>query len=279
MPAKVDGSDVKPIRIDSLELADRDMRFGAALFPALTVIKDETHDSFIITGVNCSEMKGVVGEALKQSFMSGCIATMFPELTIDLNTRCEIETLLIRKPWLYGEDGERAEVVNGLPRTPAMIVAGSWHEAVGEAYQNVATIYGGNGKPLVRYTKRSIFSDENDRSERIECGGEFVLLVLDDALIAFGICLDFCNLEQPSPYAELSADLILVPSFGNRTTMAGHINNAQQVLIRQKSRTFVVQQMDKLEGDFLGYVLPPALKIQDNADLLRVGSPWNLITV
>lgn len=82
-----------------------------------------------------------------------------------------------RKPWVKGD----------VPISPKFVVAGSWHEMEAGKPFNIATVFDGHGKVLLRHKKRYAYTDPDGRSEKIDFGNEFAILVLDDALVAFRI--------------------------------------------------------------------------------------------
>src|SRR5206468_1253175 len=102
------------------------------------------------------------------------------------------------------------------------------------------------------------YSDGSSEAESIQLGEELQILVLPDAIFAFGICLDFCNTSEDPPYADLDVDYVLVPSCGNESTMVGHIKRSAEYMDRQMTRTLVVQQFyadPPPAGAPLGWVL------------------------
>jgi predicted amidohydrolase len=279
IPAKIDGADVILKRLDWLGSSDAPRHFGAALFPQLTFICDEDATSFLVTRVECKALSQIIKEAICGTHQSRCIATVFPELTIDDDARKRIEMLLREKPWVDREDEQEPEALPQLPpRTPALIVAGSWHYRVEDGYANIASIYNGNGDLLLKYKKRLPFVDQHNREERIVSGDELAVIVMDNCLIAFGICFDFCNRRQNSVYDDLDVDLVLVPSCGHDTTMKGHISNAETLQIRRKSRTMVVQQAYPKRCDGIGYVPPPTERIASLPSELVEKRPWSVVS-
>lgn len=86
------------------------------------------------------------------------------------------------------------------------------------------------------------YSDGEGPHEAIELGNCIPVLVLEQAILAFAICLDFCNLPEDPPYPDLDIDYVIVPSCGGASTMQGHIRRSSVLLAKLKSRTMVVQQ-------------------------------------
>jgi hypothetical protein len=130
--------------LDWLESNETTRRFGAALFPRLKFIRDEDTTSFLVTKVKCKTLSQIIEQAIRNTHHSGCMATLFPELTIDDDARGRIQTLLQDKPWMDEPDDEADESLPP-PRTPALVIAGSWHRRVEHGYANIASIYNGDG--------------------------------------------------------------------------------------------------------------------------------------
>jgi len=277
IPAKVDGADVVLKRLAWLGTKAPLLRFGAALFPRLRFTCEEDQMSFLVTGIRCTKLHEVIENAVRETHQSGCMATLFPELTIDDDARALIERLLQEKPWI-DEESEDNPGAEARPRTPALVVAGSWHRPTPDGHANIATVLDGDGNLLLEQAKRLPFVDEKNLEERIVSGEELAVLVLDGCLIAFGICLDFCNRRQKSVYDDLDVDLVLVPSCGNDSTMKGHISNAETLLIRRKTRTMVVQQAYPKRRGGIGYVLPPTTKIAPRPSKLVEKRRWSIVS-
>ncbi len=275
IPAQIDGLIVRPKSFPGIALNDGTLRLGGALFPDFrTDPPYKTEHAFIITDVKCDKAKEVVDMVLEQSFLNGCTATVFPELTVPPATRSYLQASLQDKLWMYGVE---AEDPGRDFRTPAMVLAGTWHEAMEGVVENVATVYSGDGQEILRYAKRLDYQDEILGAEGIESGGELPLLVFDDAIVAVGICLDFCDLDEDIPYSKMSADLVLVPSMGDEGTMDSHLANAKKVGVSQLTRAFVVQQEVRDNIDFIGYVLGAPKAVKMDIEPLKRSSAWSLI--
>ena len=98
--------------------------------------------------------------------------------------------------------------------------------------------------------------------EAIVHGEELPVVVTGDLVVGFAICKDFCDRAIPSPFAELPVDLMLVPSMGQASTLAGHLANAEDLRLRTGTLVFVVQQLPETAADpaqageeVLGHVL------------------------
>lgn len=268
VPAIVDGATV------SIKRADRVAKrlppgFGAVLFPESTFDSCETATKFFIQGVTIPNGDAIITSACKSAHTDACLATVFPELMVDPDARRRIRSHLVSKPWL--SDGE-------LPGAPGIVVAGSWHEVENDGRRyNIATVYDGHGEEVARHKKRMAYKDQDGRVEDIQHGTELTLLVLEEALFGFGICLDFCNRCYHTPYGWLDVDFVIVPSCGNDTTMDGHIRTAKDLHNERNTRSFVVQQAYPPLQDVAGYVLNPDGRTAVWAvEGLRVAAAWSL---
>jgi predicted amidohydrolase len=267
IPSIVDGAHVRIVRATRVA-REPAKAFGAVLFPGATFDCHETPTKFYVRSVGIPDGPAIVSAACKSAHEDGCLTAVFPELTVDPEARRLIKTQLAEKPWLT--EGE-------LPLSPGFVVAGSWHEMEGRSRYNIATIYNGHGVELARHKKRMAYKDPEGRVEDIRHGTEFVVVVLEEALFGFGICLDFCNRCYHTPYGWLDVDFVVVPSCGNDTTMSGHVRTAQDLHNERNTRSFVVQQAYPLLEAAAGYVLnPDGNPAAWSASALRVAVPWSV---
>jgi hypothetical protein len=135
------------------------------------------------------------------------------------------------------------------------VVAGSWHIGDGESFVNASRVMDGHGVPLAEYHKRMAFGGNGRPHERIRSGKRFPILLAPEGMIAFAICLDFCDQNFENAYGKIDVDFFLVPSCGNKTTIRGHIGTADIAFNRYSTVTFVSQQAWPKESRGLGYVL------------------------
>ncbi len=253
VPAVIDGIKVKLYRPDRLRLSQSPASFGALLFKKVDFDEQTTKKTFLIKGVKIPDLDEHLLTACTQMHQNGCVAGVMPELTISNTSQQFISNALAEKPWLA--------VGPTTLNTPAIVVAGSWHTPVGRSkFANISNILDGDGETLLQYHKRRPYRAPDGRTERIVKGNEIPILVLDDGIFGFAICLDFCHRGLASPYGLLHLDFILVPSCGNDNTMSGHIRTAADMADTFKARTFVVQQAyPPLAAPGCGYVLPPGI--------------------
>lgn len=250
--------------------------YGAALFPGLQLQCAPTDKGFIVTDVFFDPALGpdvhtdLLDQSLASAHKSGCAAVVFPELTVPPRERERIMLALQNRPW-------RKESESTVP----MIVAGSWHITRDGKTYNETVVFDGYGDEIMIHDKLLIYNDPKLGPENVAVGEHVSILALEDALVGIGICLDFCEECEAQPYGDLDLDLILVPSFGKASTMAGHIGAARQARIQREARAFVVQQVDTEElpkdgsAPWAGYVLPVLKKAESlKPEELRVEIAW-----
>jgi len=275
IPGTIDGANVRIKFVEKDQGASANMAFGGVLYPSMTFVYDDPDGDFIVTGVRCAQLAEINREAVKAAHKDGCSIAVFPELTVDQASLKSIIDDLETKPWLQDEDDDVS--ISG----PTLVVAGSWHYEDSGVYYNIATVLDGNGECLLRHSKRLPYRESSTgRLERIAVGKELAVLVLEEGLFGFGVCLDYCHEGYDTPYGALDVDFVLVPSCGNQTTMEGHVARAAQLGIRRKMRAFVVQQADPLlaNGD-MGFILPPlAITHGTRVDKLKVKRSWTVAT-
>jgi hypothetical protein len=244
------------------------LSFGAAFFSDLQFKIQLVRNTFRVSSVATPKYNELVREHLIAAHSEQCSVLVFPELTINPTCRANICELLRLRPW--------RGTISDSEWTVPIVVAGSWHESRGRSFVNAATIYDGYGEKLLEHHKIFPYLDSEDGSvEKIQAGKFLSILVLEDALVAFGICRDFSERSIPNPFSELDVDLFLVTSLANRTTMSGHIDTANDVRFRFRAGSFVVQQLyppnDQSE---LGFVLSPYDCLDSTPNDLRGLSTW-----
>lgn len=223
---------------------------GAALFKKLELEGRWTRDRKAFQVLAMKETAKRKEDLLRHLELAhegdGCLAVVWPEL----GGSAELDDFLARTL----EDGGLGDGA-----AAGFLLSGSWHEPEGSGVVNVTRVLDGFGTELFRYRKMEPFW-MGGAYEDIEPGTELPILVYGDLLIAFGICLDFCDLSAELPYHEMAVDLVLVPSFGNVKTIKSHIATAKVVQVRHRSQSFVVQQaFPRLSGE-------PRGPIPDKAD-------------
>jgi predicted amidohydrolase len=202
--------------------------------------------------------------AIENSHFDDCFVTVFPELVIDPVSLLEIERQLVEKPFLKGRN----------PVPPTLIVAGSWHEKHSDGFRNAAHVFDGSGDRVASYSKRLSYGGGRVARERIEPGSDFPILVTRDGLVAFAICLDFCDRQFDGVYGTLDVDFLLVPSCGDEKTMESHLQNASRSDTRYSTATFVVQQAYPKKPRSNGYVLLAADGASPTSKSTKVNATW-----
>lgn len=248
VPTTVDGCAVRLVRPSRIRTKSDAECFGAVLFAHPHFQADIDDEGFVVTEVSASGLSDDIAAACDQSHADGCLAAMFPELMIDMASRDQIGLLLEQKPWLDSRPPTRP---------PSVVVAGSWHEPIDGGHANVAVVFDGDGVELLRHHKRYAYRDKDWGPERIVPGEELAILILEEGLFAFGICLDFCHRGFDTPYGRLDVDFVLVPSCGDGNTMDEHISTAKTLNVRRNMRSFVVQQAYPTIPEGRGFVLKP----------------------
>jgi hypothetical protein len=248
LPAKLD--DDITIHIACLDLAQESRKsFGAALFGRdIDLEKHRSKTGYVAKAVIAANLENDVKGALRNSDLSGCRLLVYPELTIDPERRKLIARLLADRPWEDEADLPEGEF--------EFVVPGSWHIQTEKGHANEMVVLDGTGAEVLRHRKMFAAADEQGLAEEIEPGHELHVLVANGRLFGFGICLDVCQHYFNSPYTEIDVDYLIVPSWGNGTTMDGHIGTARAMYARFRTLSFIVQQGIGLENG-LGFILPP----------------------
>lgn len=273
IPTRIDEFDVKLIFVDDPRGRDRadrgaEVRSGAGLFEHLNMQPEHIPGGFIIIDANSPGQLDVIRKQVGEASTADCMSVVYPELTISNQTVSAVCQFIADGSW---------------DCTLSMLVMGTHHEIDSNGrWFNVAAILDGYGNLLEPHRKLFRFNDGDGPHEAIEMGTCIPVLVLGQAVVAFGICLDFCNLAEDPPYPNLDVDYVIVPSCGGASTMLGHVRRSGELLAKLKSRTVVVQQFysdEPTPDDPLGYVMArtqstdPALE-----DVVRK-VPWTLCTL
>lgn len=226
----------------------RQLKAGAALFPKLTVDLEFTGSGFLVAGLQGPDAARTMRGHVASAKGDGCELLLWPELCV---TPDDVERLV--------QHLEDTAVTD--PGRPSLLVPGSWHVVDKQGlYRNRLVAIDGFGETVVdRYDKRNVFR-LGDRPEAIEPGRAVSILVMEDRLVAFGICLDFCEDGPPPLYEHLDVDLIVVPSMGFRSTMASHLRHMPQQHTVHAAQVLVVTGSTAPGEEPLGYaVLSPVI--------------------
>jgi predicted amidohydrolase len=203
---------------------------------------------------------------IRDASIAQCTGVIYPELTITANTLTAMCDGL--------SDGSWSEC------NVSMIVAGSRHHTDAEGNRfNVSTVLDGYGNQVGEHKKLFRYSEGVGPHEAIELGSELQVLVMEEGLFAFGICLDFCNMSESPPYLDLDIDYVLVPSCGKESTMKSHVERSTDIMAKLKSRTVVVQQYYREKPEDpgpVGYVLARTGPEVPQLDSLASDTAWNI---
>ncbi len=257
LPMEVGGLRVRPVHVPSGPLPGGRLALGAALFRApelrMRAAGDGPHgEGFLAERFEAADMEATIERQAKAAFADGCFAAVWPELTMPPAARQALSRHLALEALRYSPD-----------QPLRLVVAGSWHEPLeGGGWANLARILSRTGEVLCTYAKFAAFHDETWGEEAIARGEELPVVVTGDLVVGFAICKDFCDRAVASPFAELPVDLMLVPSMGHASTLAGHLANAEDLRLRTGTIVFVVQQLPETAADpaqageeILGHVL------------------------
>ncbi|GGF53611.1 hypothetical protein [Mameliella alba] len=233
-------------------------KVGAAVFSDLQL---ETRPSeinapgnFIVTGLTADpQQEQAVTDQCREAVAAGCDTLVWPELTMPPDRVEQVRRLLRDKPL----DGDR----------PAVVVAGSWHVEGDKRFRNRGEVLDGRGERILCFDKCLAYMERGTSeggAEDIEPGETVQLLLAEDELIVFMICLDFCHVNRLALLEACDASLVIVPSMGEGSTIREHTARAAVLQTTNNTRTVVVQQRLKQAGPsknaLIGYILPGAAK-------------------
>jgi hypothetical protein len=172
-------------------------------------------------------------------------AILFPEMS--LTKQSELRVLKRLKHALKEANDSRT----------LLVLPGSFHEKVGRRWRNTATLYFVN-KSLAptELTTHTKFTTAwiGDRQENISVAERITLLATPRGLILVAICMDFCDrVSAGSAIWDLvEADLVLIPSYGNETTMDLHRARVKDLALRSSFQAILAQQL--LESSDVGVI-------------------------
>ena len=233
-------------------LIGQEITVGAAVFSnlGLSLDQDLSSRTFLVKEVEIEDGASVIRRQIAAAHQDQCFAAVWPELCMSDAEQQVLITELLQQQ-IHGD------------WTVAVLMAGSWHNVREDGhFVNASRVYDGFGNLLLTYEKRLPFT-LNGLTERILPTEELPVLILDDVVIGFAICLDFCQRSIPNPYSDLDVDMMLVPSYGGPSTMDGHLQTARDMRVRFGTKTLVVQQAAGAPRSSGGYVLPPSPTLTD----------------
>lgn len=230
---------------------------GAAIFSGLKLQQQSSEKfgagNFVVTGLTCdpAQDQALINQC-KSAVAGRCDTLIWPELTMPPERLEQVRELLVTTPL----SGDR----------PPVVVAGSWHVQCNPGIRNRSEVLDGRGERIfsfdkcLTYFKRGV---ADGPGEDIEHGDSVHLLLAEDELIIFMICLDFCHVDRDALLKACDATLAIVPSMGAESTIRDHLTRAAALQTSNNTRTVVVQQHpDPTAGSALGYILPGAKRPQ-----------------
>ena len=217
------------------------LRMGAALLPGISLTPVEGRPDWVAGAAPCLDEKGAISAQVDGAYDDGVFAALWPELSMPPGRFAMLQEHLSRR-------SARMEATHG----PRIVAAGSWHEERDGTMRNVMRILDSSGMQQFEFWKITAYS-VGQVHEGAVAHNVIPVLITDEALVTFAICLDFCDLETTFKY-DLDVDLVLVPSHGNRKTMSGHASNAGRLNATTGGSAFVVQHSE--EDPPVGWVLP-----------------------
>jgi hypothetical protein len=239
---------------------------GAGLFERLTLHVADVLGGFEVTDAAAPNQIEVIREQLLKATEARCAAVVYPELTIAEQALSAI----------------RGSLSDGSWEVPylSLLVPGSLHRKIAGRRYNVATVLDGYGNAIAEHRKLYRFSEGSTLREAIELGTQLQIVVLDDAIFAFGICLDFCNLSETPPYLTLDVDFVLVPSYGTENTMESHLKRSTDLIEKLKCKCVIVQQYHMpMDEHPLGYVLARTGPKEPTLAEVATKEPWKTCIV
>ncbi len=272
-PTKVEGFDVKLVFVEDprgLQKLDRGLpvRAGAGLFQDLKMTPQDVPGGFIIADAEAPSQLDVMRDQIERASADACMSVIYPELSVTKATASVVGESISNSSWECAL---------------SFLIAGTHHSADSAGrWFNVAAIFDGYGNVLDGHKKLFRFNDKDGPHEAIEFGTSIHIFVIGQAVLAVGICLDFCNLAESCPYPRLDVDYVMVPSCGGKSTMEGHIRRSGELIEKLKSRTMVVQQYydgSPKPEDPLGYVLARTSKSSPALEDLAQTNPWTICTL
>ena len=241
---------------DKAEVGPPRFKGGAALFTNLHLDADRSKPGlFTVRSCRAPDHDEQILACLIDAHDTTCTGLVWPELTIAVDDRRRIADWLAVR-----QKGEHAHAP-----LLGLVVAGSWHETKSGKTVNRSLVVDGLGNRLLTFDKLLAYQDIEYGTEDIEESDWLEVLVVEETLVAFGICRDFAEIQPSNPFAQLDVDFVIVPSMGNATTADGHRLTAAIVARRFATQSFIVQQADPGTTSPLGFVVHDRQEVRQNA--------------
>lgn len=166
--------------------------------------------------------------ALCDADNAGAHIVVFPEFTLDLAQRQTLIRDLRGRAW----------------KSLVLVVGGSFHEPVGQAVFNTAPLYNFKGGTVLSHNKIQLFGGPATGAEDVAVGDAITLLVSPIGCFTLLICKDFMDAHPrvESLLSEVPVDWVLVPSFGDESTIRSHRDRAKKLAVVTSGTSTIVAQ-------------------------------------
>ncbi|MGH8654864.1 MAG: hypothetical protein ACREYE_23090 [Gammaproteobacteria bacterium] len=164
----------------------------------------------------------------------GAAILVLPELTIDDTVLGKIQT------WLQYNEHEMQLVAAG-----SFYTERKTNKKV--EFFNTGWLLSARGDILIAHDKLQPMRHQDGSDEGIQAGHALQLLRTERGLVAFAICLDFCEKStRPvgSLWGEVGPALVLVPSMGEEQTNKDHLKRARELWDQHGTWVLVASQQE-----------------------------------
>lgn len=144
--------------------------------------------------------------SLQNAASAGALLLVLPELTVDIEARTTVAV------WLQEHPEHPFE----------MVIAGSFHEQTVDGWYNTAELWNRHAEVVIKHRKIRLFGDADGIAEDVQTGDGVSVLVTPAGTFTLLICKDFLDEHQSvaTLLQEVPVDWVIVPSYGNETTVA-----------------------------------------------------------
>lgn len=204
-----------------------------------------------------AEREKSIVDTLERAGRDGAQVLLLPEFTVDLAGRRVVAD------WLRANAGHPFELV----------VPGSFHQEIGAAWFNAAEIWNRHGEALLTHQKLRLFGQADGLAEDVGTGNRFSVLVTPIGTLSLLICKDFLD-DHPSVAGllrEVPVDWVLVPSYGDESTVRAHKEKARSLARSGPGTTSIVANQRNVEVK-AGSPLPGFAHLGWQQDPIDVGS-------
>ena len=276
LPMEVGGLRVRPVHLPTGPLPGGRLALGAALFRQpelqLRAVEDGPHGrGFLAEGFTAADMEATIARQAAAAFADGCFAAVWPELTMPPDARQALARQLAFEALRHGSDAAAPPRRRGLL---ARATGGGRLEQPGPRPRPHR-----RGAVLLRQVQPPSTTRPGARrpsSAATSCRSSSPAT----SWSASPSARISATARWPRPSPNLPVDLILVPSLGRASTLAGHLANAEDLRLRTGTIVFVVQQLPGTTADpaqageeILGHVLLSRRKAAAGAAGEHLGGP------